>query len=87
VFSQNVFLEVIIIFRTSLLGSGAAWKKFDELKSPIRTFYITQSFLFRDPFGFWSFGYPGVMLVLRTFPELVMRTVQNLVEIDPAVQA
>jgi len=29
----------------------------------------------------------GVMLVLRTLPELVGRSVQNLVEIDPAVRA
>jgi len=29
----------------------------------------------------------GVVLVLRTFPELVWRSVQNLVEIGPAVQA
>jgi len=29
----------------------------------------------------------GVMLVLRTFPELVGRSVQNLVEIGPAVRA
>jgi len=28
--------------------------------SPIWTFYVTQSFLSRDLFGFWSFGYPGV---------------------------
>jgi len=29
----------------------------------------------------------GVMLVLRTFPELTGRSVQNLVEIGPAVRA
>jgi len=29
----------------------------------------------------------GVMLVLRTFPELLGRSVQNLVEIGPAVWA
>jgi len=42
--------------------------------------------------GFRVWGIPGsggqvggVMLVLRTFPELVGRSVQNLVEIGPAV--
>jgi len=44
--------------------------------------------------GFRVWGTPGssgrivrVMLVLRTFPELVGRSVQNLVEIGPAVRA
>jgi len=35
-------------------GPGSAREKFDELVSPIWTFYVTQSFLSRDPFGFWS---------------------------------
>jgi len=43
-------------------------------------------------FGVWgtlgSRGWVGVvMLVLRTFPELAGRSVQNLVEIGPAVRA
>jgi len=44
--------------------------------------------------GFGVWGTPGsrgwvgeVMLMLRTFPELVGRSVQNLVEIGPAVRA
>jgi len=44
--------------------------------------------------GFGVWGTPGsrgwvgrVMLVLRTFPELVWRSVQNLVKIDLAVRA
>jgi len=44
--------------------------------------------------GFEVWGIPGprgqvgrVRLVLRTFPELVGRSVQNLVEIGPAVRA
>jgi len=45
---------------TSQPGPCAAQEKFDELISPIWTFYITQSFLSRDPFGFLSLGYPGV---------------------------
>jgi len=35
---------------TSKLGPGAAREKFNELTSPIWTFYVTQSFLSRDPF-------------------------------------
>jgi len=64
----------------------ARGKKF--LRVPFRTFYITQCFFSRDLFRFWSLGYPGVrdqvggvILVLRTFPELVWRSVQNLVSI------
>jgi len=48
------------LFKTSRPGPGAAREKFDKLMSPIWTFYITQSFLSCDPFGFWSLGYPGV---------------------------
>jgi len=79
---------------TSQPGPDAAREIFDELTSPSLTFYATQSFLSCDPFGFWSLGYPGsrgwiggVMLVLRTFPELAGRSVQNLVEIGLAVGA
>jgi len=43
--------------------------------------------------GFGVWGNPGsrgrvcrVMLVLRTFPELAGRSVQNLLEIDPGVK-
>jgi len=57
-------------------GPGAAREKFDELTS----------------FGVWgtlgSGGQVGaVMLVLRTIPGLVGRSVQNLVEIGSAVRA
>jgi len=77
---------------TSQPGPGATREKFDELMSPIWAFYIIQSFLSHDPFGFWSLGYPGgrvggIMLVLRTFPELVGMSVQNWVEIGSAVRA
>jgi len=40
--------------------ANRSWEKFDELTSHICTFYVTQSFLSRDPFGFWSLGYPGI---------------------------
>jgi len=77
---------------TNQPSPGAAREKFDELTSPIWRFYITQNFLFCDPFGVWStpgsMGWVGgVMLVLRTFPELAGRSVQYLVEIGPAVWA
>jgi len=71
---------------TSQLGPGAAQEIFDELTLPIWTFYVTQSFLSRDHLGF-GVWVGGIMLVLRTFPELVGRSVQNLVEIGPAVRA
>jgi len=40
---------------TSQPGPGADQEKFNEIKSPIRRFYFTESFLSRDPLG-----YPGV---------------------------
>jgi len=88
-FSFNSWLMNSFIYQdTSQPGPGSTRKKFNELTSTIWTFYITQSFLSCDPFEFWSLGYPGVggvIVVLKTFPELVQRSVQNLVEIGPAV--
>jgi len=68
-------------------GPGAAREKFDELTLHKVFFPVT-----RLGFGVWgdpgSWGWAGgVMLVLRTFPELVGRSVQNLVEIGPVVRA
>jgi len=72
----------LFYINTSQPCPGAAREKFDELTSTTWTFYVTQSFLSRDPFGFWSLGYPGsggqvggIMLVLITFPELVVRKI------------
>jgi len=72
-------------------GPGAGREKFNEIKSPIWTFYVTQSFL-SSGLGFEVWGTPesgarvgGIIIVLRTFPELVGRFVQNLVEVGPAV--
>jgi len=53
-------------------------------------FYVTQRFFSRDLFRFWDTPGSGdwvgrVRLVLRTFPELVWMSVQNLVEIGLAV--
>jgi len=41
--------EIFIFYFTQYQPTGPIW-----------TFYVTQSFLSRDPFGFWSLGYPGV---------------------------
>jgi len=64
------------------------------LRVPIKTFYVTQSFSPVIWLGFvvcgtpWSRGWvAGVIHVLRTFPLLVRRSVQNLVEIGLAVRA
>jgi len=63
-------------------GPGAAREKFDELMSPIWTFYVTQSFISCDPFGFWSLGSPGVKglgwqghACVKNLPELEWRLV------------
>jgi len=40
------------LVNTSQPGPGTTWEKFDEFTSPIWTFYITQSFLSHDLFGF-----------------------------------
>jgi len=65
-----------IILLTSQPDPGAAREKFDELTS----------------FGVWGTLWSGgrvggVMLVLRTIPGLVGRSVQNVVEIGRAVRA
>jgi len=74
------------LYSTSQPGPGAAREKFDALTSPIWTLNVTQSFLFRDPFGVPRGRVGRVMLVLRTVPELAGRFVQNLVEMGPAVK-
>jgi len=74
-----------IILYTSQPGPSAARKKFGALHkvfSPVT----------RLGFRVWgtsgSRGQVGrVMLVLRTFPKLLGRSVKNLVEIDPAFRA
>jgi len=61
-------------------------EKFNKIMLPNWTVYVTQSFFSFDLFRLWSLGYPGVrrlccgvILVLRTFPELAWGSVQNLV--------
>jgi len=44
------------IFRTDQPGPGASRKKFNELTSPIWTFFVKQSFFSNDLFRFWSLG-------------------------------
>jgi len=74
------------LFFTSQPGSGTARKKFNASFVKQRFFSPVMCLCF----GVW--GSPesgdrigGVILVLRTFPELVGRSVQNLVEIGIAV--
>jgi len=55
-------------------------KNFKSLHQPSGHFTLYKGFRVWGRVG-------GVMLVLRTFPELVGRSVQNLVEIDLAVRA
>jgi len=71
---------------TSQPGPGAARKKFDEL-----TLHKVFSPVTHLDFRVWGTpasrgGVGRVILVLRTFPELVGRSVQNLVEIGLAVR-
>jgi len=49
VFVIKKSLKILI---TSQPGPGSAREKFDELMSPIWTFYVAQNFLSHDPFGF-----------------------------------
>jgi len=64
------------LFQTSQAGPGSAREKFDALTS----FRVWGTLGSGDRVG-------AVMLVLRTIPGLVGRSVQNLVEIGPAVLA
>jgi len=77
----------VLYILTSQPGPGTAQEKFDELTSHKVFSPVTN-------LGFGVWGTPGsrdqvggVILVLRTFPELVGRSVQNLVEIGLAVRA
>jgi len=62
------------------------------LRVPIGTFYLAENFFSNDLLRFWSLGYPRsrgqvgrVILALRIFPQLVGRSVQNLVKIGLVV--
>jgi len=62
---MDLLLLCFALFITSQPGPGAARKKFDELTSPIWTFYGSQSFLSRDPFGVTrgpGLGFAGLSL-------------------------
>jgi len=89
---EHRYKQSLLYIKTRQPGPAGAWEKFDELMSPIWTFFVKQSFFSSDLFRFWSLEYPGsggrfgrVILVLKTFPELAGRSVQNLVEIGLAV--
>jgi len=76
-----------VLYFTSQLGSGAD-EIINEIKSPIWTFYGTQSFFSQDMLGLGAWGTPGlggpvgkVIMLKRTFSELVWGFVQNLLEI------
>jgi len=70
---------------TIQLWPGIARKKFN-------TFFVMQSFFPVICLGFGAWGTPwlgfwvgGVIPMFKNLPELVWRSVQNLVEIGPAV--
>jgi len=94
---------------------GTDREKFNEIKLPIWTFFVKQSFSPMISLGVGVWGTPGsgsqqsfspmislgvgvwgtpgsgsqvgrVIFVLRTFPEMVWRSVQNLLEIGPAAR-
>jgi len=50
----------IIYFEIHIILANQAGKNLMSIMSPIWTFYVTQSFLSPDLFGFQSLGYPGV---------------------------
>jgi len=57
----SIFQKFCYKFWNSLLGhSFKALEKLNEIKSPIWTFFVKQSFFSRDLFRFWSLGYLGV---------------------------
>jgi len=80
-----------IYIDTSQPGPGTAREKFDELMSG--HFTLHKVFSPVTHLGFRVWGTPGsrgqigwVILVLRTLPGLVWRSVQNLVEIGSGVK-
>jgi len=86
---------MLVAFRSYIANRGLVLLDKKNLRVPIQILYLTQSFFSRDLFWFWSLGYPGVrsggwvggvILVLRIFPELLGRPVQNLVEIGLVVR-
>jgi len=85
---------MIFSLTTSQPGPGTARKKLMSLRHPSGHFTLHKVFSPLAHLGFRVWGTQGsrgwvgrVMLVLRTFPELVGRSVQNLVKIGPMVWA
>jgi len=82
------------IYRLANRALALPGKNLMSLRHPSGHFPFNKVFSPVTRLGFGVWGNPGsrgwvgrVMLVLRTFPELVGRSVQNLVEIGLAVHA
>jgi len=77
------------IFDTSQPGPGAALEKFNEIQSAICIFFVKHIFFSCDLPRFCSPGPEGqvgrVIVVKRTFFELVWSSMQNLVDIGSLV--
>jgi len=52
--------SLFYIYRLANRGARRCLEKFDELTSPIWTFFVKQSFFSSDLFRFWSLGYLGI---------------------------
>jgi len=83
-----------IIFKLANQASALPGKNFMSLRHPFGHFTLHKVFspVIRLGFGVWGtlgsrVRVGGIMLLLRTFPELVGRSVQNLVDIGLAVRA
>jgi len=86
---SSILIKIIFYISMYVLA-----KRGPALHRKINAFFVKQSFFSNDLYRFRSLGTPGkggrvvrVRLVSRTFPELVWRSVQNLVEIGLAVCA
>jgi len=78
---------IIFLFKTSQQGPGADGKNLMNLRHPSGHFRLHKVFFPVTHLGFGVWGTPGsrgwiggVMLVLRTFHELLGRSLLNLVE-------
>jgi len=57
---RDIGSNSLLCIYTTQLGPGAAQKKINEIKSPIWTFFVKQSFFSSDLLRFWSLVYPRV---------------------------
>jgi len=84
-YRSTILLPFFFHYNTSDPGPGAAQEKFNA-------FFVKKKFFSCNLFRFGSLGYPGVrgrvgrvILMLKNFPDLVWKSVQNLVWIGLAV--